>query len=60
MKRPQLRGVFLRAAAFFLRPKTDSRAGEEVGRLFSWAITDETLCKVIRLCFDRAKAAVKQ
>lgn len=30
------------------------------GRLFSWAITDETLSKVIQFFFDRAKAAVKQ
>ena len=30
------------------------------GRLFSWAITDETLSKVIQFCFDRAKDVVKQ
>ncbi len=30
------------------------------GRLFSWAITDETIGRVIQFCFDRAKAVVKQ
>ena len=28
------------------------------GRLFSWAITDETIGKVIQFFFDRAKAAL--
>lgn len=28
------------------------------GRLFSWAITDETLSRIIQFCFDRAKDAV--
>lgn len=30
------------------------------GRLFSWAITDETIDKVIQFFFDRAKAAVSK
>lgn len=30
------------------------------GRLFSWAITDETIGRVIQFCFDRAKDVVKQ
>ena len=30
------------------------------GRLFSWAITDETIGKVIQFFFDRAKDVVKQ
>ena len=30
------------------------------GRLISWAITDETIGKVIQFCFDRAKAAVSK
>lgn len=30
------------------------------GRLFSWAITDETINKVIQFFFDRAKAAVSK
>lgn len=30
------------------------------GRLFSWAITDETIGKVIQFFFDRAKAAVSK
>ena len=30
------------------------------GRLFSWAITDETLSRVIQFFFDRAKDVVKQ
>ena len=30
------------------------------GRMISWAITDETIGKVIQFCFDRAKAAVSQ
>ena len=28
------------------------------GRLFSWAITDETIGSVIQFCFDRAKDVV--
>ena len=28
------------------------------GRLFSWAITDETIGRVIQFCFDRAKDVV--
>ena len=28
------------------------------GRLFSWAITDETIDRVIQFCFDRAKDVV--
>lgn len=28
------------------------------GRIFSWAITDETIGKVIQFCFDRAKDVV--
>ena len=30
------------------------------GRMISWAITDETIGKVIQFCFDRAKAAVSK
>ena len=30
------------------------------GRLFSWAITDETIGRVVQFCFDRAKDVVKQ
>lgn len=30
------------------------------GRLFSWAITDETISRVIQFFFDRAKAAVSK
>lgn len=30
------------------------------GRIISWAITDETIGKVIQFCFDRAKAAVSK
>lgn len=30
------------------------------GRMISWAITDETIGKVIQVCFDRAKAAVSK
>lgn len=30
------------------------------GRMISWAITDETIGKVIQFCFDRAKAAVNK
>ena len=30
------------------------------GRMISWAITDETLSRVIQFCFDRAKAAVSK
>lgn len=30
------------------------------GRLFSWAITDETIDKVIQFFFDRAKVAVSK
>lgn len=30
------------------------------GRLFSWAITDETIDKVIQVCFDKARDIVKQ
>ena len=30
------------------------------GRFISWAITDETIGKVIQFCFDRAKAAVSK
>ena len=32
--------------------------GSKFGRLFSWAITDETIGKVIQFFFDRAKAAL--
>ena len=32
--------------------------GSKVGKLFSWAITDETIGKVIQFCFDRAKDVV--
>ena len=32
--------------------------GSKVGKLFSWAITDETIGKVIQFFFDRAKAAL--
>lgn len=32
--------------------------GSKFGRLFSWAITDETIGKVIQFCFDRAKDVV--
>ena len=32
----------------------------KLGRLFSWAITDETIGRVIQFCFDRAKDVVKQ
>ena len=30
------------------------------GRMISWAITDETIGKVIQFCFDRMKAAVSK
>lgn len=30
------------------------------GRMISWAITDETLSRIIQFCFDRAKAAVSK
>ena len=30
------------------------------GRMISWAITDETIGKVIQFCFDRAKDAVSK
>ena len=30
------------------------------GRMVSWAITDETIGRVIQFCFDRAKAAVSK
>lgn len=30
------------------------------GRMISWAITDETIGKVIQFCFDRAKAEVSK
>ena len=30
------------------------------GRMISWAITDETIGRVIQFCFDRAKDVVKQ
>ena len=30
------------------------------GRMISWAITDETLSRVIQFCFDRAKATVSK
>ena len=30
------------------------------GRMISWAITDETIGRVIQFCFDRAKAAVSK
>lgn len=30
------------------------------GRLFSWAITDETIDKVIQFFFDRARAALQK
>ena len=30
------------------------------GRLFSWAITDETLSRIIQFFFDRARAAVSK
>ena len=30
------------------------------GRMISWAITDETLSRVIQFCFDRMKAAVSK
>ena len=32
--------------------------GSKFGKLFSWAITDETIGKVIQFFFDRAKAAL--
>lgn len=32
--------------------------GSKVGKLFSWAITDETLSRIIQFCFDRAKDVV--
>lgn len=38
-----------------LRAALDS---SKFGRLFSWAITDETIGKVIQFFFDRAKAAL--
>lgn len=34
--------------------------GSKFGRLFSWAITDETIGKVIQFFFDRAKAALEK
>ena len=30
------------------------------GRMISWAITDETIGKVIQVCFDKARDIVKQ
>lgn len=30
------------------------------GRMISWAITDETLSRIIQFCFDRAKDAVSK
>lgn len=30
------------------------------GRMISWAITDETIGKVIQFCFDKARDIVKQ
>ena len=34
--------------------------GSKFGRLFSWAITDETIGKVIQFFFDRARAALSK
>ena len=34
--------------------------GSKVGKLFGWAITDETIGKVIQFFFDRAKAALEK
>ena len=34
--------------------------GSKFGRPFSWAITDETIGKVIQFFFDRAKAALEK
>lgn len=35
-------------------------SASKYGRLISWAITDETIGKVIQFFFDRMKAALKQ
>lgn len=34
--------------------------GSKFGKLFSWAITDETIGKVIQFFFDRARAALSK
>ena len=53
-KRGQERKAWVAAK---LRPALDA---SRFGRLFSWAITDETIGRVIQFCFDRAKDVVKQ
>lgn len=52
------RGVERKAwVAAKLRAALDA---SKFGRMISWAITDETIGKVIQFCFDRAKAAVSK
>ena len=36
------------------------RLNSKLGRLVSWAITEETMSKVIQFFFDRAKAALQK
>ena len=49
------RGAERKAWAAKLRAALDA---SKFGRLFSWAITDETIGRVIQFCFDRAKDVV--